>query len=338
MQGAEVFCYSERAVPSPEDTRAAADRIAPYVRRTPLLRVTTDGRPVVFKLEHLQVTGVFKIRGALNALLIARPGRVVTASGGNHGLGVASAARWLDVPATVFVPGTVPAIKARRIEATGADVVRVGTKYADAEAAAREFAAVASAYYLHAYDDPAVVAGQSTLGLEIREDAPDCDAIAVPVGGGGLLAGVAAGAAPCRVIGVEPEGCACLHAAAEAGQPVDAPVDSVAASALGATRAGELAVAAYKQFDPGLALVSDAEILAARDRLWEEFRLAVEPAAATVFAAWLAGRVPGNLPCLVLSGANAVWSPELPLRLGTLRDHDRCDNVQTLVCSMPHPA
>lgn len=311
MTGAEVLFSAERGLPALAVTRAAAERIAPYVRRTPLLRASADGRPVVLKLEHLQVTGVFKVRGALNALLSAGPDRVVTASGGNHGLGVASAATWLGVPATVFVPGTVPEIKARRIAAAGATVVRVGTKYADAEAAARRFAADERAYYVHAYDDPAVVAGQSTLGLEIHQDGPGCDTVAVPVGGGGLFAGVGAGLGRGhRLIGVEPEHCACLHAAVAAGAPVDVPVDSVAASALGASRVGQLALQAHQAFDAGLALVTDAEILAARDRLWEEFRLAVEPAAATVFAAWLAGRVPGELPCLVLSGANATWSPE----------------------------
>jgi threonine dehydratase len=185
-----------------------------------------------------------------------------------------------------------------------------GEKYADAEAAAREFAATEGAYYVHAYDDPAVVAGQATLGLEIAQDLPDCDVVAVPVGGGGLFAGVSAGSGR-HVIGVEPEACASLHAAAEAGKPVDAPVDysTVAASSLGASRVGELAVEAYRELGGGLALVDDASIIEARDRLWEEFRLAVEPAAATGFAAWLDGQVPGELACLVLSGANAAWSP-----------------------------
>jgi threonine dehydratase len=297
-------------LPSAEDVRAAAERIAPYLRRTPVLRATVDGRPVTFKLDNLQVCGVFKIRGALNALLTARPERVVTASGGNHGFGVASAAGWLGIPATVFVPESVPEIKARRITETGARVVLAGEKYADAEAAAREFAAAEGAYYLHAYDDPAVVEGQATLGLEIAQDVPECDVVAVPVGGGGLFAGVSAGSGR-RVIGVEPEACSSLHAAVEAGKPVDAPVDysTVAASSLGASRVGELAVEAYQTFGGGLALVDDAAIIEARDRLWEEFRLAVEPAAATVFAAWLDGQVPGELACLVLSGANATWTP-----------------------------
>jgi threonine dehydratase len=300
------------------DYAAAARRIAPYVRRTPLLTAGIDGREVSLKLEHLQAAGVFKIRGALNALLARREdghpdASVVTASGGNHGLGVATAARWLGIPATVYVPATVPDIKASRIAAAGAEVVKTGRVYADAERAARDFAAGQGRFYVHAYDDPAVVAGQGTLALEIAADLPECDAVAVPVGGGGLLAGVSGGLAaigrPTVVIGVEPEGCPTLHAAVEAGEPVEVGADSVAASALGASRIGGLALAAYRANPVGLALVSDKEIIAARDRLWEEFRLAVEPAAATVFAAWLSGQVPGARPCLVLSGANASWSP-----------------------------
>ena len=303
---------------SPEDYAAAARRIAPYVRRTPLLTARVDGREVSLKLEHLQAAGVFKIRGALNALLARREGgqrdtSVVTASGGNHGLGVATAARWLGIPATVYVPDTVPDIKASRIAAAGAEVVKTGRVYADAEGAAREFAAGQGRFYVHAYDDPAVVAGQGTLAAEIVADLPECDVVAVPVGGGGLLAGVSGAlaaidrAAPRRVVGVEPEGCPTLHAAVEAGEPVDVGADSVAASALGAARIGDLAFRAYQANQVGLALVSDKEIIAARDRLWEEFRLAVEPAAATVFAAWLSGQVPGAHPCLILSGANATW-------------------------------
>jgi threonine dehydratase len=313
---AEVFQFAERTVVPPQDFRAAAERIAPYVRRTPVLRAVADGRPVAFKLEHLQVAGVFKIRGALNALLTAgNLSRVVTASGGNHGLGVATAARWLGVPATVFVPGTVPEVKARRIAEQGAEVVRTGEKYADAERAARSLAERDGLYYVHAYDDPAVVAGQGTLGLEILADMPECDVVAVPAGGGGLLAGVSGAIAQCypdkdcRAVAVEPEGCPTLHAALAAGEPAEVGADSVAASALGASRAGHLALAACAAYGVSAVLVGDEQILAARDRLWEEFRLAVEPAAATVFAAWLSGQVPGERPCLVLSGGNADWAP-----------------------------
>ncbi|QFZ22874.1 serine/threonine dehydratase [Saccharothrix syringae] len=288
------------------DVAAAADRIRPYARRTPLWRTEVDGRPLVLKLEHLQLTGSFKLRGALNALLTAgSPDLVVTASGGNHGLGVAEAARLLGLHATVFVPVGAPEGKVRRIEASGAKLVRHGETYGEAVLAARE----APGHYVEAYNSLDVVAGQGTLAREVVADAPDVDAIAVAVGGGGLAAGTALGADGRVVVAVEPERCCALHRALAAGEPVDSEVDSVAASALGATRVGEVPFGVLAAHDVRSVLVSDAELLAARDRLWEEFRLAVEPAAAVPFAAWLAGRVPGERPCVVLCGANTDWTP-----------------------------
>lgn len=287
------------------DVSAAADRIRPYVRRTPLWRTEVDGRPLVLKLEHLQLTGSFKLRGALNALLTAEsPDRVVTASGGNHGLGVARAAQLLGLPATVFVPVGAPEGKVRRIEAAGAKLIRHGETYAEAVLAARR----TPGYYVEAYDSPAVVAGQGTVAAEVVADAPDVDAIAVAVGGGGLAAGTAL-ASGRLTVAVEPERCRALNRAFEAGEPVDSEVDSVAASALGATRVGTVPFEVLRAHDVRSVLVSDTELLAARDRLWEEFRLAVEPAAAVPFAAWLAGRVPGELACVVLCGANTDWTP-----------------------------
>ena len=288
------------------DVAAAAERIGPYIRRTPVMRVEVDGRPVVLKLEQLQVTGSFKVRGALNALLGAaeRPERVVTASGGNHGLAVATAATLLDLPATVYTPEWVPAAKARRIEATGAKLIRHGATYAEAAAAAME---VPDALYVPAYDNPLVVAGQGTCAAEAVADAPDVDTLVVAVGGGGLASGTVLGGGGRHVVAVEPHGCQALHDALEAGRPVDSPVGSVAASALGATRVGDVPFAILRAATS--VLVSDQEILSARDRLWEEFRLAVEPAGAVPFAAWLAGVVPGDLPCLILCGANTDWTP-----------------------------
>jgi threonine dehydratase len=299
------------ALPTVDDVRAAAERIAPYIRRTPVLAAEVDGRPLTLKLEQLQITGSFKLRGALNAMLAGSDAdHAVTASGGNHGIGVAAAARLLGRTATIYVPESVPADKARRIAATGAEVVRHGAVYAEAERAARAHAAGAGLPYLPAYDHPDVVAGQGTVAREAVAQAPECDSIVVAVGGGGLVAGTTLGAGPARtVVAVEPTGCACLHAAVAAGEPVDAPVDSVAASALGATRVGRVPFAVLAASPPRLALVSDADLLAARDRLWDEFRLAVEPAGAAPFAAWLAGLVPGEHPCLVVCGANAPWAP-----------------------------
>lgn len=292
-------------LPTPADVDAAASRVVRHARRTPVLRAEVDGRPLVLKLEHLQRTGSFKFRGALNALLGGeRPDRVVTASGGNHGLAVATAAAVLGLPATVYVPESAPVAKTRRIEATGAELVRAGGTYAEAAAAAAE---VPDARYVHAYDEPLVVAGQGTCAAEAVADASDVDTLVVAVGGGGFAAGTVLGSGGRPVVAVEPTHSRALHDALAAGRPVDATVDSVAASALGATRVGELPFAILR--DVTSVLVDDDAILAARDRLWEEFRLAVEPAGAVPFAAWLAGLVPGDLPCLVLCGANADWTP-----------------------------
>lgn len=293
------------------DIAGAARAIRPYIRRTPLLDARIDGRRLLLKLEHLQLSGSFKLRGAVNALL-ARPGgeHVVTASGGNHGLGVATAAGLLGRAATVFVPVTVPAGKARRIEAAGARLIRHGSTYAEAAAAATEDAGRPGRGYLHAYDDPAVIAGQGTVAAEVVEEAPEVDAFVVAVGGGGLAAGTALAAGPRVTVAVEPEGCRCLAEALAAGRPVDAEVGSVAASALGATRVGVLPFAVLRRSPVESVLVSDKELLIARDLLWDYFRIAVEPAAAVPFAAWLAGRVTGELPCLIICGANADWTPE----------------------------
>jgi threonine dehydratase len=293
------------------DVQDAADRIGPYVRLTPVFATEIGGRAVTLKLENLQVTGSFKFRGALNGVITRNTGgHVVAASGGNHGLGVATAARIMGLSATVYVPRTTPEAKVRRIAAQGARVVRQGECYADAEAAARAWAEQSGGTYLHAYDDPAVIAGQGTVGLEIAGHAPWCDSVVAAAGGGGLAAGLSVSLGPDRtVVAVEPEHCNSLHAAFSAGGPVDAPVDSATASALGASRVGEHAFALLSSGNVQLALVTEQEITHARDLLWEELRLAVEPAAAVPFAAWLADRVPGHDPCLVLCGANTDWHP-----------------------------
>lgn len=292
-------------LPTAASVAEAAAAIAPYVRRTPVLRAEVDGRPLVLKLEHLQRGGSFKLRGAVNALTAGpRPEHVVTASGGNHGIAVATAAALLGLPATVYVPVGAPEGKTRRIEAAGARLVRHGATYGEAAVAALDEARAPGVRYVPAYDAPAVVAGQGTVTAEAVADAPEVDSVVVATGGGGLSAGAALAAGGRDVVVVEPEGCCCVHRALAAGHPVDAPVDSVASSALGATRVGAVPFEVLSAAGVVSVLVTDAELLAARDRLWEEFRLAVEPAAGAPFAAWLAGRVPGERACVVLCGAN----------------------------------
>jgi threonine dehydratase len=298
------------SLPTADDVAAAALRIAPYIRHTPLLRAEVEGRQAMLKLEQLQISGSFKLRGALNSLLKGpRSEHVVTASGGNHGLGVATAARILGLRSTVFVPSNVPTSKAERITAAGAELIRVDGNYTDAAAAAVQMAARSGCRYVSAYDEALVVAGQGTVAMEAVSNAPQIDSIVVAVGGGGLAAGCALGGGGRPVIGVEPDGCCALYRAVEAGHPVDTATDSVAESSLGATRVGTIPFAILSAHPLRSLLVRDSDLLAARDLLWEQFRLAVEPAASAGVAAWLAGQVGGELPCLVLCGANTEWSP-----------------------------
>jgi threonine dehydratase len=301
-------------MPGRADVEAAAQRIAPLIRRTPVLRARIMGADVTFKLEHLQVTGSFKARGAANALLSldSRPAAVLCASGGNHGLGVAHAAAELDVAATVVVPETIPAEKARRLAALGATIVEHGVTYDEAERHARELAAELGAPFIHPFADPAVVCGQGTVGLEILDDAGECDTALVAVGGGGLIGGIATvcEGTGMQVVGVEPAGIPTLHAALAAGEPVDVEIRSAAASALGASRTAPLNLSIAQRAVDDVVLVDDADMFAARDLLWETCGLAVEPASAIGLAALLQGLVKAERPCVVLCGANTSWLPD----------------------------
>ena len=304
----------EPIVPSYDDIRAAVDRVAPWVRRTPLLEVEVDGRPVALKLELLQHSGSFKVRGAFNSVLAAaeQPEALVAASGGNHGLAVAHVGHRLGIPTQVFVPESAPAVKVDAIAALGAEVTSIGTTYAESLIASREAADRPGTLALHAYDALGTVAGQATLGVEIGEQLPDVDTVLVAVGGGGLCAGITrglAGARPeARVVAVEPATCPTLHTALASGGPVDVQVGGVAADALGASRLGEIAYATAIEHEIRSLLVDDDEIVAARRWLWRDARLAAEPAGATALAALLSGAyVPaeGERVCVVVCGGNA---------------------------------
>jgi threonine dehydratase len=294
------------------DIEAAAQRIQPYVRRTPVLELDhamEDRYRLTLKLETMQPTGSFKVRGAFSDLTNrAIPERgVVAASGGNFGLAVAYASGILGHRATVFVPGTSPQEKIGRIATMGADVRVVPGYYPDALAASREWAREAGAHELHAYDQPGVVAGQGTCAREIMEQVPDADAIVVAVGGGGLIAGIASWARDAvDVVGVESEGCPTLHAAREAGQPVDVSIGGIVASALGASRLGDHAWKANEWIDESI-LVSDGDIVKAQRWLWETCRVLAEPAACAPIAAMSTGALvaaDGQHVVVVISGAN----------------------------------
>ena len=296
-----------------QDVLDAQRRIAGRVRRTPLLRPSgTDA--VWLKCEWLQHCGVFKTRGAFNRQLAALESGeigeagIVVASGGNAGLAQAYAARELGVRATVFVPEAAPEVKVARIRGYGADVRRVGREFAEAEESSVAFAEETGAVRIHAYDQLEVAAGAGTLAEELLEDEPSIDTIVVAVGGGGLYAGVAAAAlGRARVVAVEPELCPTLHAAVAAGRPVDVTVSGVAADSLGARRLGSLAFEAVRAEAPVSVLVTDDDVVAARSRLWRDYRVATEHGAATAYAALLAGAyVPedGERVAVVLCGAN----------------------------------
>ncbi|MEV7097804.1 threonine/serine dehydratase [Amycolatopsis sp. NPDC051045] len=293
---------------STADVERAAARIEGRIRRTPVF-AADDG--VWFKLEQVQHTGSFKARGAFNRILAAgelSAAGVVAASGGNAGLAVAYAAREFGLPARVYVPATAPAVKVAKLRQLGAAVDLVGEKYADAYDAAVKHAADAGALFCHAYDQPDICAGQGTLGLELLDQADEPDTILVAVGGGGLLAGVAAATeGRARVVGVEPRTIPTLNAALAAGAPVSVEVSGVATDSLGATRLGDIAFAVATRTNAGSVLVDDAAIVRARAILWDRYRLAVEPGGATAFAALLSGAyrpAPGERVAVVLCGAN----------------------------------
>ena len=305
---------ADRTLPTYDDILTAAALIAPWVRRTPLLEVEVEGRPVTLKLELLQHSGSFKARGAFHSVLSAavRPETLVAASGGNHGLAVAHVGHRLGIATRIFVPESAPAVKVDAIAALGAEVNRVGATYAEALLASHDAAAEPGALALHAYDSFGTVAGQASLGVELGQQLPDVDTVLVAVGGGGLLSGLTRGLAggrpAARVVAVEPESCPTLHRALETGAPVDVQVGGVAADALGASRLGEIAFATAMEHQTPSLLVEDDAIIAARRWLWRETRVAAEPAGATALAVLTTGRyvpAPDERVCVVVCGGNA---------------------------------
>jgi len=290
----------------------AAQRIAGRVRRTPVVELdgAPSGTPVLLKLELLQRTGSFKVRGAFNRLLGTSPppAGVIAASGGNHGLGVAHAAAALGVRAEIFVPVSSPEVKVERLRALGAEVTVTGAYYADALQASEARARDTGAVVVHAYDQPEVAAGQGTLALELEEQADGLDTVLVGVGGGGLIAGIAAALeGRCRVVAVEPARCPTLHQALDAGAPVDVEVGGVAADSLGARRIGRVCFDIARRTGMRSLLVQDDAIVAARRLLWEEFRVTAEHGGATALGALLSGVHPqsdGERLAVVVSGGN----------------------------------
>lgn len=298
-----------------EEARA---RVAASIHRTPLVRSRTlsdlVGAPLYLKCENLQKTGSFKVRGALHRLLCLtdeeRRRGVVTISAGNHAQAVAWAARTSGVHAVVVMPEHASAAKVEASRGYGAEIVLHG----DARAAfARAFALAEERglRFVHPFDDEEVVAGHGSCALEIMEDLPDLGAIVVPVGGGGLVSGIAAAAAAVRpgiaVWGVEPEGANAMRRSLAAGEAVHLDAVNTLADGLAAPMAGVLNHALVAAHARGVVTVTDAEIVAALRVLLERAKLLAEPAGAAGLAALLRGRIPlsGGAPvAVVVSGGN----------------------------------
>ena len=310
-----------------QDIEDARQRVAPVLRPTPLevsdslSRLT--GRPVFLKPEYRQRTGSFKIRGAYNRISRLAPGgHVVAASAGNHAQGVALAAALTGQRSTIFMPVNAPLPKVEATRAYGAEVRLEGDVVDDSLALAQKFAEETGAVFVPPFDDPLIVAGQGTVGLEIAEEGPDdLDVVVVPIGGGGLISGVAAALAhtrrSVRVIGVEAAGATAMLAAMEARHAVALGGVSTMADGIAVKSVCELTLSHVQAFVDQVVTVDEEQISQAVLLLLERAKAVVEPAGAVALAALLSGKVPGTGPAAaVLSGGNVD-----PLLLTKLIDH-----------------
>lgn len=317
---------------TPEEIRRTLHVIEPHLRRTPVMEVdlhdlTLPGggaapSRLVLKLEQLQRAGSFKVRGAFANLLLrdVPESGVVAASGGNHGVAIAYAAHRLGVPARIYVPTISAPAKIEKIRSLGAHLVVGGDRYADALAAALDWVAHSGALHIHAFDQRETLLGQGSIGLELADQASDVDTVLVPVGGGGLIGGIAAAfAGSVRVIGVEPTDAPTLATARAHGAPTDAPTGSIAADALAPRRVGDLVFPITQSYVSDVVLIDDHAIRTAQRTLWHATRLIVEPAAAVGIAALTTGAyIPdlGEHVAVIISGANttpAALDPAAPI-------------------------
>lgn len=301
-----------------EQIRAARDRARSIVKATPLdLSATFSalcGREIYLKLENLQKTGSFKVRGALNKIqrldAAARTRGVITASAGNHAQGVAYAARIAGVPATVVMPATSSFSKYNATVGYGAEVLLAGRDYNEAYAYAARLADERQATFVHAFDDADVIAGQGTLGLELLEQLPNVDTVVVPVGGGGLLAGVTAAlrgaGAQARIVAVQAAGASSLAPSLRAGSRVELSAVDTIADGLATRAIGQLPFSIVCGAIDQAVEVTDAEIAEAVVLLLERAKTVVEGAGAVSLAACLAGRLPADAQkvAVIISGGN----------------------------------
>lgn len=291
--------------------------IRAHIRRTPVLEL--DGGdfdltacPLSLKLELLQHSGSFKARGAFANLLLRNvpPAGVVAASGGNHGAAVAYAGLKLGMPTKIFVPRISSSAKVERIRSYGADLVVGGENYADALAASTRWALQTGALAVHAFDQTETLLGQGTIGQELEEQVATLDTLLVAVGGGGLIAGIAAWyAGKIRLVGVEPEAAPTLTRALAAGQPVDAEAGGIALDSLAPQRIGELVFPLAQRYVDRVVLVPDVAIRRTQERLWRVVRVVAEPGGAAALAALLEGRYepqPRERVGVLVSGGNTL--------------------------------
>lgn len=299
---------------TPERIREARERISSVAKVTPLVDVSNvAGRPLRLKLESLQPGGAFKIRGAYNMIAqlpeADRRRGVITYSSGNHGQAVAIAARALSIPAVVVMPTTAPKIKVEGAKGFGAEVVFEGTTSLQRKARAEQLAAERHLTMVPPFDHEWIIEGQGTLGLEILEQCADIGTVLVPIGGGGLISGVAAAIKQGRpdvvVIGVEPSGAASMKNAIDAGEVRTLESAKTIADGLMAVRPGDLNFAHVRRFVDNLVTVDDDEIAAAVRWLFEKAKVVVEPSgAATVAAALRANTSYAPTVVAIVSGGN----------------------------------
>jgi threonine dehydratase len=291
--------------------------IRPYIRRTPVMEIDAADiglRPgkLSLKLELFQVSGSFKARGAFANLLTRKvpAAGVVAASGGNHGAAVAYAAMRMKIPAKIFIPSISSPAKVQRIREYGADLVVEGDGYADALAASEAWAQQTGAMRVHAFDQDETILGQGAIGLELDEQISGFDTLLASVGGGGLIAGLAAWyAGRIKVVGVEPSASPTLTKALQAGHPVDAEAGGLAADSLAPKRVGERVFPIVRDYVRETVLVSDEAISQAQHMLWNALRIVAEPGGAAAFSAVLSGAYQpqdGERVCIVISGGNTT--------------------------------
>ncbi len=300
------------------DIEAARERIGPHIVRTPCAysQALSErlGCKVWFKLENLQMTGAFKERGALNRLLLLdeaqRQAGVVAASAGNHAMGVAYHARRLGIAATIVMPEPTPLIKVTRTRAFGAEVVLYGANFDEAYAHALELAQQRKAFFLHPFDDPAVIAGQGTIGLEILEQNPYVDAVVAGVGGGGLVGGLAVALKETnpriQVFGVETEAMPAMRASLDAGHPLDVPPGRTIAEGIAVRRVGDLTFDLVRRYVDDVVVVSEQHIADAILQLLEGEKTVAEGAGAAPLAGLIEGidGLAGKRVVCVVSGGN----------------------------------